>query len=72
MRYKVIQLAMAALVVVSASSCGLFRKGCKCPPVRRHMVASAKQPIPALPGFGNGDRTHPGSPAFQQRAGAGL
>lgn len=73
MKYRIIRLAVAAFVVTAVSSCSVFRKGCKCPPVHRHTVASAvKQPEILLQRFGNGDRTHVGSSMVQQGAGTGF
>lgn len=74
MKYKTtVRFALAAITLVSVSSCGIFRGGCKCPPVHRHTtVALTADPLPTLQRFGNGHRTHAGSPVFQQGAGTGF
>ncbi len=73
MKYKIVRLALAATVMVSVSSCGIFSKGCKCPSVHRQKaVALTADPSSTLQRFGNGNRTHAGSPVFQQGAGTGL
>ena len=45
-RNKLVRFALAALVIASVSSCGIFRKGCKCPSVHGHKVMPATQAVP--------------------------
>lgn len=73
MRYsRIIRLVLAAIVVISVSSCGIFRKGCKCPPVHRQQVVPTTHAMPSLQGFGHGNRTHLGGSVLQQGAGASF
>jgi len=68
-----IRFVLAVITLASVSSCGIFRKGCKCPPVHRHTNAAlTADPAPTLQRFGNGNRTYAGGPMFKQGAGAGF
>src|SRR5690606_28173473 len=69
-KYKLLWLLLAAVGSLSISACGLFRGGCKCPPVHRHSVS----PLPALPLQRLGDRNGADfrRPTFQQYGGTGF
>ncbi len=65
-RNKIVKLALTGVAVaLSMSSCGIFRKGCKCPPVHRHTVGQIYQDVPLSEGLGNGNRAQAGGPVFQ-------
>ena len=46
MNTRITHFVIGAAVVASLSSCGIFRKGCKCPPVRRYTPTAVYAPPP--------------------------
>src|SRR5690606_37931438 len=69
-RARAIQLTIGAAIALNLSACGVFRKGCKCPPVHRHI--SVASPQPALQSPGNGNGAHLEGPAGQKGSGTSF
>lgn len=53
--YRIIQAVLGIMLIVLLSACGLFRGGCKCPPVHRK---SASHNTTGLYGLGDGNGAH--------------
>ncbi|GGC31313.1 hypothetical protein GCM10011386_24170 [Parapedobacter defluvii] len=53
-RASAVPLTVGAAIAVSLSSCGVFRKGCKCPPVHRHESTATHPFLSQRFGDGNG------------------
>lgn len=67
---RVVSLLIGAAVVVNLSACGIFRKGCKCPPVHRFVPSPVHHP--SLQGLGDGNRAYLNRSTLQEDIGTGL
>lgn len=67
---RVIPFAIGAVVMVNLSACGIFRKGCKCPPVHRYSPLTAHRT--SLQSFGDGDGVYFNRSAHQENGRAGF
>lgn len=70
LKARAIHFIIGAAIALNLSACGMFRKGCKCPPVHRYApVATLPSPLQRS---GDGNGTHLTGSAGQQRSGASF
>lgn len=68
--YNIARLAFGIAIILSLSGCGIFRKGCKCPPVHGHKSVSVGSP--SLSSFSDGNGAHLRNPSLQQHGSASF
>lgn len=61
---------IGAVMVVNLSACGVFRKGCKCPPVHRYVPTAVRHA--SLQSFGNGHTVNVERSTRQKSLSAGF
>ncbi|SEL49665.1 hypothetical protein SAMN05421740_10632 [Parapedobacter koreensis] len=70
-KYPPFRLLLGMMILSLVSSCGIFRKGCKCPPVLRQTSFTAYDQV-VLYGLGDSDGAHLGRSSIQQHGSTGL
>lgn len=66
----IIPFAIGATIAVNLSACGVFRKGCKCPPVHRYVPVAIHHS--SLQSLGNSNGTHLEGSSGQKHNGTGF